>query len=40
MKKANRLTKKWKRMERLSKRSIEEETMAAEISDEREEDHE
>jgi len=40
MKKANRLTKKWKRMERLSKRSIEEETMAAEISDEREENHE
>jgi small subunit ribosomal protein S6 len=40
MKKANRLTKKWKRMERLSKRSIEEETIAAEISDRREGDHE
>ena len=40
MKKANRLIKKWKRMERLSKRSIEEETIAVEISDEREGDHE
>lgn len=40
MRKANRLTKKWKRMERLSKRSMEEKTIAAEISDEREGDHE
>ena len=40
MKKANRLTKKWKRMERLSKRSIEEDSMGAEISDEREVDNE
>ena len=40
LKKANRLTKKWKRMERLSKRSMEEDNIAAEISDDREEDHE
>ena len=40
MKKANRLTKKWKRMERLSKRSMEEETIAVEISNEKERDHE
>lgn len=40
MKKANRLTKKWERMERLSKRSIEEDTIDVEISDEKEGDHE
>lgn len=40
MKKANRLTKKWKRLERLSKRSMEEDNIAAEISDDREADHE
>jgi small subunit ribosomal protein S6 len=40
LKKANRLTKKWKRMERLSKRSIEEDPIPVEISDEREGDHE
>jgi small subunit ribosomal protein S6 len=40
LKKANRLTKKWKRLERLSKRSIEEDTITADISDEKEEDHE
>ncbi|MGD2084688.1 MAG: 30S ribosomal protein S6 [Candidatus Aminicenantes bacterium] len=40
MKKANRLTKKWKRMERLSKRSMEEDNIAAEISDDRRKDHE
>jgi small subunit ribosomal protein S6 len=40
MKKANRLIKKWKRLERLSKRSMEDGTIAAEISDEKERDHE
>jgi small subunit ribosomal protein S6 len=40
MKKANRLTKKWKRMERLSKRSIEEDSINVEISDEKEGGHE
>jgi small subunit ribosomal protein S6 len=40
MKKANRLTKKWKRMERLSKRSMEDDTIEAEISDEKEGDNE
>ena len=40
MKKANRLTKKWKRLERLSKRSIEEDNTNVEISDEKEGDHE
>lgn len=40
MKKANRLTKKWKRMERLSKRAIEEDTITEDIADEKEGDHE
>lgn len=40
MKKANRLTKKWKRLERLSKRSIEEDNITAEIPDDTEDDHE
>jgi len=40
MKKANRLTKKWKRLERLSKRSMEDDTVNVEISDEKEGDHE
>ena len=39
MKKANRLTKKWKHMERLSKRSIEEEPINVEVSDEKEGDN-
>jgi small subunit ribosomal protein S6 len=40
MKKANRLTKKWKRMERMSKRSIEEDPINVEISEKKEGDHE
>jgi small subunit ribosomal protein S6 len=41
MKKANRLTKKWKRLERLSRRSVEEEEVIAdEIPDEKEASHE
>jgi small subunit ribosomal protein S6 len=40
MKKANRLTKKWKHMERLSKRSMEEDSINVEVSDEKEGDNE
>ena len=40
MKKANRLTKKWKHMERLSKRSMEEDSINVEISNEKEGDNE
>ncbi|UCH93051.1 MAG: 30S ribosomal protein S6 [Candidatus Aminicenantes bacterium] len=40
MKKANRLTKKWKRGERLSKRGMEEKVIADEIPDEKERNHE
>ena len=40
MKKANRLTKKWKRMERLSKRSAQDGSINEDISDEKEAAHE
>jgi small subunit ribosomal protein S6 len=40
MKKANRLTKKWKRMERLSKRSMEEDSINAATSNKKEGDNE
>lgn len=40
MKKANRLTKKWKRMERLSRRSVEENSIEEGNPDEKEGNHE